>query len=125
MSDIYLGEVISGSLSNWIIQAWQWDQFPEFGSIVKLASGDLQLFGVVSDIKTGSDDGARQPFAYQKTEIELRRDQPQIFEFLRTNFTCLPIGYCLQHAWHYNLPPRPPRTHAFVAVATTQDLASL
>ena len=125
MSNVYLGEVVASALSSWVVQAWQWEKFPEFGSIVRLTCGEYDMFGIVSDIKTGSDDKSRQPFAYQKTELELRRDQPQIFEFLKTNFTCLPVGYCRQGVWYYTLPSRPPRTHAFVAVAAPQELTLL
>lgn len=125
MSTVYLGEVISSSLTSWTVQAWEWEQFPEFGSIVRLVAGDHLLFGQVYDIQTGSDDPTRQPFAYQKTALELRRDQPQIFEFLKTRFICLPIGYQHLGVLQFCLPPKPPQIHTFVAPATAQDLAVL
>ena len=125
MSVIYLGEVVASSLSSWIVQTWQWERFPEFGSIVRLEVGQQQLFGIVYHIQTGSDDPTRQPFAYQKNELELRRDQPQIFEFLKTTFTCLPIGYREGDRLQFYLPSRPPQIHNFVSLATASDLADL
>ena len=64
----YFGEIIDSSLARWIAQSWKWDKFPNFGSLVVIEQGDLILYGVVSEIKTGSQDSSRLPYAYQKTE---------------------------------------------------------
>jgi hypothetical protein len=67
-------------------------------------------------------DPMRYPFAYQKTEEELRTEQPQIFEFLKTTFSCILVGY--QEGGHirYLLAPEPSKIHAFVTPCPT-DLA--
>ncbi len=86
-------EVIESSLHGWLAQSWQWDTFPSFGSIVTIQGKKRTHFGIVHQIQTGSMDPVRYPFPYQKTEEELLKEQPQIFEFLKTTFSCLIIGY--------------------------------
>ena len=76
-------EVIESSLGVFTAQCWQWDYFPEFGSLVQVKSGGDRILGVVIQVQTGSMDPMRYPFPYQKTEDELRKEQPQIFEFLK------------------------------------------
>ncbi|MBI2353229.1 hypothetical protein HYV11_03255 [Candidatus Dependentiae bacterium] len=114
-------EIIESSLSSWTAQCWQWDHFPIFGSLVTTTQHNLQIFGVVHSIKTGACDPIRQPIAYQKTEEELKREQPQIFEFLQTTFNCLTIGYQEKEKFFYHLPENPPKIHSFVLNATTEQ----
>ncbi len=114
-------EIIESSLTGWLAQSWQWDQFPSFGSVITIETKKRILFGIVHQIETGSMDPVRYPFAYQKTEEELLQEQPQIFEFLKTTFHCLTIGYQEQGApITYQLAPEPPKIHAFAACASRQ-----
>ncbi len=115
-------EVIESSLPMWRAQSWQWDDFPAFGSLVAIRAADRLLFGLVYDIRTGSADPHRTTFAYQKTEEELKREQPQIFQFLRTTFCCLSIGYLEDNRVLYQLAPEPPKIHTFIAHATRSQL---
>jgi len=108
------GEVIESSLREWQAQSWCWDKPPSFGSLVSVQAGTRTLVGVVHEISTGSTDPGRQPFAYGKTEDELREQQPQIFEFLRTTFSCCVVGYLQRGALRHTLAPEPPKIHAFV-----------
>lgn len=110
----HFAEVIEGSLVNWLAQSWQWDNFPPFGSLVMVESKNCTIFGIVHQVQTGSMDPVRYPFPYQKTEEELLREQPQIFEFLKTTFSCLTIGYLEKNIIHYLLAPEPPKIHSFV-----------
>ena len=90
---VYFAEIIESSLSMWTAQCWQWNHSPVFGSIVQTKTLKRTIFGIVYKIETGSIDPIRQPFIYKKTEEELLKEQPQIFEFIRTTFSCLTIGY--------------------------------
>lgn len=121
----YLGEVVHSTISQWTTQAWQYDSYPEFGSVVCLQSEQIQVFGVVYYIKTGSDDPVRQAFAFQKTAVELAQEQPQIFACLKTTFSAAPLGYLQQNRLIYAMPPKPPQIHSFVRLATPQELANL
>lgn len=118
---VYFAEVLESSITKWQAQSWQWDAIPEFGSLVTATSNDRTLFGIIYDITTGPIDPIRQPVAYQKTQDELQKEQPQIFEFLKTSFSCLSIGYQENEQFFYNLPPQPPKMHTFVGYATTEQ----
>ena len=114
-------EVLESSLSGWLAQSWQWDVLPQFGSMVTIETPTRTLFGVVHQIQTGSMDPVRYPFAYQKTEEELRILQPQIFEFLKTTFSCLVLGYQEKGHMYYMLAPEPAKINAFVAPISTEN----
>lgn len=114
-------EVIESSLTGWVAQSWQWDHFPTFGSLVLIEGKTRNHFGIVHQVQTGSMDPMRSPFPYQKTEEELRREQPQIFEFLKTTFSCITVGYQEKKSIHYLLAPEPPKIHAFVAPVNTEE----
>ena len=121
----YIGEVMHSSITQWTTQVWQWDACPEFGAIVCVEDASHPIYGVIYYIKTGSDDPVRQAFAYQKTELELQQEQPQMFEFLKTDFSAIPLGYQIGTNLIYAMPPRPPKLHAFVRLATSMELAHI
>ncbi len=113
----YFAEVIESCLDHYMAQSWQWQYFPAFGSLVAIQDSALTVYGVVTHIQTGSMDPMRTPFAYQKTEEELLREQPQIFEFLKTHFKVQVLGYSKKETpehIYYVLPPKPPKIHTFV-----------
>ncbi len=107
-------EIIESSLSCWIAQSWHWNVIPSFGHLVTLSHQQTTLVAIVNSIQTGSSDASRSPIPYQKTEEELHAEQPQIFAFLKTTFTCIPLGYLDKARVRYQLPPQPPKIHAFV-----------
>jgi hypothetical protein len=115
-------EVVESSLNGWVAHCWKWDEFPNAGTLVVIDSQQDMLFGIIRLIETGSIDPTRTPFAYQKTEEELRRDHPEIFSFLKTTCTCIGTGFCEKHGpIIYHQSPRPPKTHAFVRPATHNE----
>lgn len=116
-------EIIESSLHTWRAQSWRWDDFPQFGSLVTIQTAERKLYGIVHHIQTGSSDSSRIPFAFQKTEEELLREQPQIFAFLTTTFNCLGVGYQEAGTLRYQWAPEPPKIHAFVNRASTQEYA--
>ena len=120
--NLAFAEIIESNLFEWTAQCWDWGNIPTFGSLVVTSHGSIKIFGIVHSIKTGSMDPIRQPMAYKKTEEELRRDQPQIFEFLQTTFTCLTVGHIDQNKISYHLAPKPPKIHAFINSATNEQL---
>lgn len=117
-------EIVQSYLSSWTAQCWKWDVMPDYGSLVITHNGPRTIYGVVYDIKTGSSDPARVPFAYRKTEVELLHEQPQIFEFLQTTFSCLTLGYEENGHMYYQLPVQPPKIHSFIASATPDQYRS-
>lgn len=111
-------EVTHSSLSSFHAQSWHWDYFPSFGSLVTVETKQKTLFGIVYSVQTGSSDAGRYPFTFQKTEEELLAEQPQIFEFLQTTFSCLVVGFSTKETIVYQMGPEPAKMHAFVHHAT-------
>jgi len=120
-SSYHFSEVIESSLHDWKAQCWQWDSFPSFGSLVKIKTGLRTIFGIVYQIQMGSMDPNRYPFPYKKTEEELMKEQPQIFEFLKTSFSCITLGYKQKGKLFYLLSPDPPKIHSFVGYADKEE----
>jgi hypothetical protein len=115
-------EVIESSLNHWKGQSWQWDSFPQFGSLITIETQERTFFGLVYDIQTTSIDPHRTPIAYQKSETELKIEQPQIFEFLHTTFSCLTVGYEQNNKLLYQFSPEPPKLHAFISYASREQI---
>jgi hypothetical protein len=113
-------EVIESSLQGWIGQSWQWDTFPAFGSLTTVITPQRTWFGVVYQVQTGSSDPSRSAFTYQKTEAQLLAEQPQIFEFLKTTFSCLTLGFMENDRIFYQIAPEPPKIHAFIQKSSPQ-----
>lgn len=118
----YFAEIVESSLSSWTAQSWEWDSFPEFGSIVMIPEKKRTLFGIVYDINTGSMESGRYPFPYKKTHEELLKEQPQIFEFLKTTFSCIALGYKEHDIIFHTFAPKPPKIHSFVGPLDSTDL---
>ena len=114
-------EIIESCLDNFTAQSWQWNLFPDFGSLLQVQGKDFVMLGCVIHVQTGSMDPLRYPFPYQKTEEELLAEQPQIFEFLKTAFKVQVLGYIEQAGGQnkitYLVPPQPCKIHAFVSHA--------
>lgn len=108
-------EVVESSVNSFTAQCWKWDNFPNFGSLILVEEKEKTLLGLVTNISTGSLDANRYPFTYQKTLEELQEEQPQIFEFLKTTFKVLVVGYIENSKIRYLLPPTPAKIHSFVS----------
>ena len=115
-------EIIESSLQSFLGQCWQWNQTPAFGSLVAIEGKNRTIFGVIYQIETGSMEPGRYPFPYQKTHEELLAEQPQIFEFLKTTFRCISLGYEQKGTVYYLMPPEPPLIHSFIAPATPEQI---
>jgi hypothetical protein len=113
MDKDYIGEVIESSTGDFLAECLELNSSPPFGSFVKVA-GRSPTIGLVFSVSTHSIEPNRRPTAYGKTEEELRLEQPQIFELLKTEFRALITGYIDTTGAHPFLPPQPPRIHSFV-----------
>lgn len=113
-------EIMESSLQTFVAQCWDWDKIPQFGSLVTVEDGKRTLFALVYQIQTGSSDPVRYPFPYKKTHEELLAEQPQIFEFLKTTFSCISLGYSQNGRVYHLMPPQPPKIHSFVSLASPE-----
>src|SRR3989338_10123191 len=110
----FFAEIVESSLTTWTAQAWQWKTFPPFGSLVIAQTETRTIFGIVCAISTGAQDTHRTTFIYQKTEAELLAEQPHIFAFLKTMFSCNTVGFIDQNKLIHQLCPQPPSLHTFI-----------
>ena len=113
MPEEYIAEVIESSTTGFVAQTRKLHEAPSFGSFVRVDS-PVKSIAMIYDISTGSTELNRRPVAYGKTEEELRNEQPQIFELLRTEIKARIVGYCDEFGMRQLIPPRPPNLHSFV-----------
>lgn len=116
------GEIIESTLTEWKVACWHRDIAPAFASPVVAQRGDTTIFGIIIGMQTGSIEPGRSPFAFQKTEEELMRDQPHIFSLLQTTCRCIVLGYRQHEKTYYQIPAHPPKIHAFVRPASDREL---
>ncbi len=114
-------EIMESSLQTFVAQCWDWDTMPQFGSLVTVEDGKRTVFALVYQIQTGSMDPVRYPFPYKKTHEQLLAEQPQIFEFLKTTFSCISLGYNEKGRIYHLMPPEPPKIHNFVSLASSDQ----
>ena len=109
-----IGEVIGSSNTEFIAQSHLLFESPVFGEFVRVEGRDETVYGVVFATYTHSLEPNRLAVAYHRSELELRAEQPQIFELLKTKFEAVIVGYKGKDVVRSQLPPKPPRIHAFV-----------
>lgn len=128
-----IGEVLSASIKNFVAESWKTHEelkggeSPRFGSFLKSRSDDSEVtvYGVVYDIVTGPRDQHHKPVALQMTREELRREQPQIFSLLKTEWHLACIAYRDARGVHSGLPPRPPEVHDFVFNLEAEEVVEI
>ncbi len=113
MDDVEIGEVIGSSNTEFIAESALLHDSPPFGSFIKVQSRET-IYAVVFNAYTHSLEPNRLAIAYHRSEQELRDEQPQIFELLKTKFEAVIIGYESDGVIRHHLPPQPPRLHSFV-----------
>lgn len=121
MAEDYIAEVIESSTTEFAAQTRELHGSPPFGAFVKVGSS-ISIVAMIYHISTGSTELNRRPIAYGKTEEELRNEQPQIFELLRTEIKAKVVGYCENSSVRQVLPPQPPRLHSFVYACTAEEI---
>ncbi len=117
----YIGEVVESSTAEFVAESRAINCAPPFGSFVKIPS-EVTIFGLVFNVVTRSIEPNRRPSAYGMTEEELRYEQPQVFELLRTEFHAFTVGYGDESKVKQILPPNPPSIHSFVYPCSDEDI---
>lgn len=107
------GEVIASSLDSCIIQAWEWDLYPAYGSLIAMQEAEFTTIAIVNSITTAPLDNARMPTAYKKTDAELKAEHPHIFALLRTTLTATTLGIKMHTNSQIILPVKPVTIHSF------------
>ena len=112
-----LGEVVEAATFELVAECYELHAAPPLGSLVRVRDGDTAIYAVTSSARTGSLDAGRRPIArgqHEATEEDVYRNNPELPELLRTEFTAAVVGFRLGGAVQQYLPPRPPRMHSFV-----------
>lgn len=118
-------EVIESSLHQFQAQSWQHDQLPTYGALLQAQHAQGAIIGLVYQVETGSMDGNRYPFPFQKSQEQLKKEQPQIFEFLRSTFSCITLACASKGEIKVGAPALPAPMHAFVSPIATELRARL
>ena len=117
----HVGEVIESSTTELIAEACHLHGAPSFGRFIRV-DAEMPIIGIVFNVFTHSIEPNRRPTAYGKTEEELRLEQPQIFELLRTEFQALVIGYLDDDTPAHIVPPQPARIHSFAYLCDDEEV---
>ena len=121
MPEQYIAEVIESSTTEFSAQTRDLNGSPPFGSFVKVGKAPTSI-AMICDIITGSTELNRRPIAYGKSEEELRKEQPQIFELLRTEIKAKIVGYSDGGDMRQLVPPQPPKLHDFVYPCSPEEI---
>jgi hypothetical protein len=111
------GEVIASSLDNCTVQAWEWNNYPSYGSLIQIEEGESLFIGIIEKIITAPLDGTRMPTAYKKTDLELKAEYPHIFALLRTTLTATILGIKIKNN-SLMVPTKPANIHGFSFTCT-------
>ncbi len=112
-----VAEVVEGNTSEFVAQCYLINQPPALGSLLKVRSGEINIFAVVKNATTAGIETGRYPLARGKDmaeEEEVFRANPQVLKLLRTLFTAQVVGYRQNSLVYQRFPPWPPRLHGFV-----------
>jgi len=120
----HIGEIVEASTKRFVAQSVSIGEAPSFGYFIKTDSQPV-VYGLVYEILTQSREPGRRPIAHGMTIDELRREQPQIFELLKTEFHALVISYSEEEKIRFSLPPLPPPIHSFVYPCTKEEVEKL
>jgi len=137
-----VGEVIEASTNSFTAESRLLDSPPPFGSFVRIsphsnhmteerdpfeedAPATGTVYGLVMAARTVSREPNRRAASFGLNEDELRRDQPQIWELLATDFVCLIVAHAQDGAIQPYLPPRPPRLHAPVQLCSESEVCRI
>lgn len=120
----HVGEVVESSTRGFIARSQRVGESPSFGCFLKTDSKPV-VYGIVCEIITESKEPGRKPQTYGMSIDELRREQPQIFELLKTEFHVLTIAHSENERMRFSLPPLPPPIHSFVYECTKEEVEKL
>lgn len=120
-----LGEVVEAATTELVAQCYELHVAPPLGCLVRVHVGDISIYGVTANARTGSSDAGRRPIArgqHESTEEDVYHNNPELRELLRTEFTAIVVGFCEGGIVRQFLPPRPPRMHSFVYACPPADV---
>ncbi|MBI4499176.1 MAG: hypothetical protein HY689_14900 [Chloroflexi bacterium] len=121
----HIAEVIEASTGEFVAQSYEVNQPPPFGSLVRTADGDADLYGIVYQVTTAGLDPGRRAVALGRGEDDpeaIYRTHPQLHQLFRTDFHALVVGYRAGGRITHTVPQRPARVHGFVYPCADQEV---
>ncbi|MFQ3596990.1 MAG: HAS-barrel domain-containing protein [Chloroherpetonaceae bacterium] len=119
-----IGEVIASNTIAFsaVVKSGFGDALPvKFGELVKTETNGMKIFGIVSLIEHAPTEPNRKVAPHGKSKAELKREMPQVFELLQTEFRALVVGYETVRGIVPLLPPVPPDLHDFAFLANEDE----
>jgi hypothetical protein len=114
VNDGPIGEIVDTSVAEFTAQACTFGVAPPFGGFVKVALPDLTVFGLVYAIWSGSLEPGGRPVVRGRDGVRdgaIYKENPDLEQVLRTEFTALTIGFGEGDTFRPYLPPEPPQLH--------------
>lgn len=121
-----VGEIVATETTTITAQSYELNHAPAFGSLLRIpVPGDTTYYALCYGSQTGSIEPGRHAVAwgrFEDDEDDVYRRQPQLGQVLRTTFDALLVGYLSGERTVQRVPAMPPRLHALVYAATSQEV---
>lgn len=127
---LHMGEVIEANTQQFKAQVLrnergtEWARVPALGALVRVDCQEThtQVLGVVCQVETTGVDSVHRPVALNLTREQLRQQQPQIFDLLRTDFLAVTAGFIDKGTYFQYFPPYPPQIHDFAFSCSDEEV---
>lgn len=127
---LHMGEVIEANTQQFKAQVLrnargtEWARVPALGALVRVhcQETNTQVLGVVCQVETTGVDSVHRPVALNLTREQLRQQQPQIFDLLRTDFLAVTAGFIDKGIYFQYFPPYPPQIHDFAFRCSDEEV---
>ncbi|AGY57883.1 hypothetical protein [Gloeobacter kilaueensis] len=126
----HVAEVIETATTEFLAQCLDSDSLdfpvaPPFGSLVKAVDEEagIDVYAVVYFATTSPVDSVHRARAMGLSMQQLRTEQPQIFDMLKTEFKAAIVGFKEDRRIVQHLPSRPPFVHQAVHRCSTMESA--
>ncbi len=126
----HVAEVIETATTEFLAQCLDGESLdfpiaPPFGSLVKAVDEEagIDVYAVVHFATTSPIDSVHRARAMGLSFQQLRSEQPQIFDMLKTEFKAAIVGYKQERRVVQHLPPRPPFVHQAVYHCSQMEIA--
>lgn len=123
-----IAEVVDANTSEFVAQCYEVNQLPALGSLLKVKTGEIDIFAVVKSATTTGIETGRYPLARGKDlaeEEEVFTANPQFFKLLRTLISAQVVGYRQDSAIYRRFPPYLARLHSFVFLCEKEEVLEL
>ncbi|BAC90954.1 hypothetical protein [Gloeobacter violaceus] len=126
----HVAEVIETATTEFLAQCLDKDSLdfpvaPPFGSLVKAVDeeANIDVYAVVYYATTSPIDSVHRARAMGLSMQQLRSEQPQIFDMLKTEFKAAIVGFKEDRRLVQHLPARPPFVHQAVLRCSSVEVA--